>query len=301
MPRMSRKTLIIVSIALMAGGLWWVRRSVVNTRVEKDYRAAKAAMKEAARSAEAVLASLGTTAVSLQELEQDRNRWEEVLRRAMVCQSAPGEPVMEDEATRVLSVASDFLAQRFGASDDAQAYIDWRRQAGYQPCSLDEMGSKNIAKAYEAIVGSPMPPDATPEDLFITMFRKSIDGQSAHHIPALIGAAPGSVVVAFKWSEIESHPDFPLLDAGLGKDVWYSGLALGYGLWWKPPHSYYELLRDRGRVLLSSVGITMQSKSGDWKTLQLNFLFDAGLGKWFLVSAFHYNADMESARVPWMY
>lgn len=301
MGRLSRNALVVLSVAAVAGGAWWLRRSAVVSDSERERRAAEATVREAARSGEAALEDLASHATPLAELGADDKRWRELLTTAMVVQSVPDEPKLAGETNEVLTTASRFLAQRFGSPSDAGEFMAWRRESGYSLKSIEEMGTKDIAGMYEAIVGSPMPPDASAESVYKTLYERTIDGQNAFHLPSLVGMAPGSVVVAFKWSEVESHPDFPMLEAGLGQDAWYGGLAFGYGQWWKPPHSYHELLRDHGRVLLSTVGLAMQSTSGDWKTLQLNFQFDAGLAKWFLISAFHYNADMESAQVSWMY
>ncbi len=181
-----------------------------------------------------------------------------------------------------------FYTLRF-ITQDVEAYFAWRRGAGYQLRTYDDLnGIWQIEKDYEAIFRDTPPPDRDVARMFRKFFAIGLtaDGGSAKPVRISNSAEGLAVVVGVMTSPSQTRP---FVSGIMGAEIWQGKTSGTTRNWWNAPTAWRDVLKRDRRVVWAEVGIVTTFGDGAVHPRVHSFFWDPKRGTWVLDGVYDYN------------
>lgn len=273
-----KKTTVACVLAAIAGALVayfvWAKGALRRVPVDKSGQVAAAtqAGREIARASGTPVGDAGSLSNAIQQQVTKSEGAERVALGSLGAKTA------------------EFLAARFG-SEDPEAYIAWRREAGYQPASMELLLRQwFIDEAYENYFGTPMPEGLSREELATKMFRgnnKYLGGRS--RVVRVATEPPGVAAVTKRLTRVD--PMWPRIGGAVGAAFDGSNLATSLP-WWPPPVSHAAALAEGKEPLVAAVGFVAEFADGSALPDAVSLIYDDARQTWWVVGMWHGHLDM---------
>jgi len=222
----------------------------------------------------------------------DRKRLLPILSGVLEAQAFSEGGVPDTARERLAGDVVEFLHARY--ADSANAYIAWRRRAGYRPRSLSELRERwFLDLVHELRFGEPAPKDADWEELHARMIEAGDRADGGRHRLAGVAADAQAVAVSIK-RLTRSDPRWPPVGGVVGELLDTGGTIHTSKSWWAPPVDAKALLEDRGEAWVGNVGFIAEFGDGTRRPLSLSFVWDPERRKWGLFAA-HAGVDRRGA------
>jgi len=208
-------------------------------------------------------------------------------------QSDKSERVYRSEITQkmidsLLEQVSDLIYARL-VNKDPQAYIAMRERWGAIPPSvqdLDRRGLGTIDNLYKYFLDRP----SVESDSFLSFFSETFQiwEKSTGGLKAIPDGGDG-LVSSFGLINSSYSSSTELGSSVLGTRGWFGSNSATGGVYFNPPHTVAELLKQYGTLPYAEVGIILAYKNALPQPLVFQFVWNPKLNDWQLNSALFSN------------
>lgn len=187
-------------------------------------------------------------------------------------------------AAQLASAVGGFLAARFG-DGTPQDYIRWRREAGYEPRSLDDLRATwFLDETHEFLFGRPAPDDAPWEELHAAVLSGMDRARGGRHrLVRVAGTADGVAVAVKRLTRVD--PSWPAVGGVVGELLDTGNTISSNHPWWKPPTDDRTLLAERGEAVVAQVSFVAEFGDGTRRPVTLSHVWDPVRNRWWLIAA----------------
>jgi hypothetical protein len=191
----------------------------------------------------------------------------------------------------LLDEFASFFERRY-MEPDAEKYIAWRRERGYNLKSYATMNSQwGVGKDYTEIVGSPPASEKDVESIFRTFFDVGLTLGGGVSRPVGLAQQRSGLAIAVGTVTSPSQPR-PFVSGELPSSVWHGKTSGTMRNWWEPPRSSRDVLKRDRSLTWAEVGMICEFADGSRRPRIHSFYWDRVANRWMLDSICDYNADM---------